>query len=76
MILCNKYCNPCCDFCAYALHGDLEHDGTSGPIGCILHLDKEHQDEALSCGFCDDFHCFRAKDATMLKTKNEFLRLE
>lgn len=33
---------------------------TTGPVGCKLHKDKEHQDIAATCGYCDDFHCFQS----------------
>lgn len=62
MILCGNYCEPCCDFCTYAKHGTAVVDGkrvTAGPIGCKLHKDKEHQDTAATCGYCDDFCCFK-----------------
>ena len=65
MILCNKDCTPCCDFCIYAEQEKIVVNGrecTGGPIGCNLHKDQEHQDIALGCGFCDDFHCFRADE--------------
>lgn len=65
MKLCNKDCIPCCDFCIHAIHERFEHNGkmiTGGPIGCSLHLDKEHQDIAIGCYYCEDYHCFRAKD--------------
>lgn len=58
MILCSDDCIPCCDFCIYAVHGTLEIDGTTGPIGCDLHLNVEHQEIADGCGYCEDFHCF------------------
>lgn len=63
MILCGNYCEPCCDFCAYAKHGTAVVDGkrvTAGPIGCKLHKDEKYQDIAAACGFCGDFHCFKA----------------
>lgn len=62
MILCDKDCIPCCDFCIYALHDKFTENGieiTGGPIGCNKHNDKEHQEIAESCGSCPDFHCFR-----------------
>lgn len=62
MILCGDDCVPCCDFCIYSVHGTLETDGTTGPIGCSLHLNAEHQEIADSCGHCEDFHCFRVKE--------------
>ena len=62
MILCNEDCIPCCDFCIHKINGNLEVDGTDGPIGCKLHEDKEHQEIAEWCGYCDDFHCFRANN--------------
>lgn len=58
MKLCGKDCTPCCDFCTHANHGTVVVDGkrvTTGPIGCKLHKDKEHQDIAATCGYCDDF---------------------
>jgi hypothetical protein len=61
MILCNKDCIPCCDFCIYAIHDKFIENGieiTGGPIGCNKHNDKEHQEIAESCGSCPDFHCF------------------
>ena len=63
MIKCGKDCIPCCDFCIYAKHEFfvyLEQRIMSGPIGCELHPDEEHQLIAESCGECEDFHCFRA----------------
>lgn len=63
MVLCNKGCEPCCDFCIHAIHDKFEHDGKAiigGPIGCLIHLDKEHEDIAVTCGYCEDFHCFNA----------------
>lgn len=42
--------DPCC-ICFAA---------TNGPVGCKLHKDKEHQDVAATCGYCDDFHCFQS----------------
>lgn len=65
VILCNEDCVPCCDFCIYAIHEEWndergEHH-IGGPIGCRLHTDQEHQDIAEGCGYCDDYHCFRAK---------------
>lgn len=60
---CAKY--PCCDFCIHAIQGTMEVDGktiTTGPEGCKLHTDKKHQDIAIGCGYCDDFHCFNVKE--------------
>lgn len=53
----------CCDFCTHAKHGTVVIDGkrvTAGPEGCKLHKDKEHQDIAATCGYCDDFCCFQS----------------
>lgn len=61
MILCNDGCTPCCDFCIYAIREHFKDHMIGGPIGCALHKDKEHQEIAYSCGYCDDFHCFRAR---------------
>lgn len=54
MILCGNDCEPCCDFCTNGKRV------TAGPEGCKLHKDKEHQDIAATCGYCDDFCCFRS----------------
>lgn len=70
MILCNKHCLPCCDFCIHVIHEELgvTPDGSNiiigAPIDCALHKDPEHQNIAESCGSCDDFHCFRADKET------------
>ena len=64
MILCDKDCIPCCDFCIHVIHKMGEINGkivSLGSIGCKLHEDKEHQDYAVGCYYCDDFHCFNAK---------------
>lgn len=64
MILCGEYCEPCCDFCIHCIHEEKMEDGEvshGAPIGCGKHKDQEHQDIALICGYCDDFHCFRAE---------------
>lgn len=70
MILCNKRCIPCCDFCLYAIHDEWDEyinyikapqHITGGPIGCTLHNDKKHQEIAKGCGSCDDFHCCNAE---------------
>lgn len=65
MKLCDKDCIPCCDFCIHASHFKYDCCGriiNGGPDGCTLHLDKEHQDIAIGCGYCDDFHCFNCGD--------------
>lgn len=63
MIFCGNNCEPCRDFCTHVKHGTVVVDGkrvTTGPVGCKLHKDKEHQDVAATCGYCDDFHCFQS----------------
>ncbi len=63
MVLCNKDCVPCCDFCIYAVHErwtDSTGSYVGAPEGCTLHPDREHQDIAENFGSCDDFHCFMA----------------
>ena len=65
MILCNDDCIPCCDFCIHVIQHMEEINGKMvglGPIGCKLHNDEEHQDLAVWCSYCDDFHCFRAEN--------------
>ena len=60
MIKCSPDEIPCCDFCIHCIHAtenDPDHAPTE-PIGCSLHNDKKHNDEALGCGYCEDFHCF------------------
>ena len=68
MILCNNDCIPCCDFCTYAIHDELKlnltidgHIIKGGPIGCSFFTDKEHQEIANDCGYCDSFHCMNVK---------------
>lgn len=64
MILCNKDCIPCCDFCIHSIQEIGEINGkiaTLGPIGCKPHPDKEHQDYAKGCYYCEDFYCFEAE---------------
>ena len=64
MILCNKDCIPCCDFCLYSMHERISVDRkmiNGAPIECFKHLDIEHQKIAENCGYCDDFHCFNTK---------------
>lgn len=49
MILCNNDCEPCCDFCIYAIHEEFKLNGhmeIGGPIECKLHRDEEHQEIA------------------------------
>ena len=63
MTLCDKDCIPCCDFCIHTIHDSFVVAGETikgGPIGCKLHRDKEKKKIAVNCGYCDDFHCFRA----------------
>ena len=63
MILCNKDCVPCCDFCLYSMHERISIKGiliNGAPVECFKHSDIEHQEIAENCGYCDDFHCFRA----------------
>lgn len=68
MIGCSEECLKfaCCDFCMYAHHefffakdGDIV---CGGLVGCGLHRDEEHQNIAIGCGCCPDFHCFRVAD--------------
>lgn len=64
MKLCKYNCIPCCDFCIYATHEELEYKEKiikGGPDGCILHKDQQ-------IGYCLDFHCFRADEED--KNKN------
>lgn len=65
MKLCSNDCTPCCDFCIHAKHGMWEDEKgkhRGGPIGCNLHADQDHQDTAIGCYYCDDFHCFNCED--------------
>lgn len=66
MKLCKSHCFACCDFCIHAIHDEIVYpDGRvlrGGPIGCKLHEDETHQKLAISCYYCDDFHCFNCKD--------------
>ena len=62
MILCDGDCIPCCDFCIYCIHAneDTEEYAKAEPIACSLYNDKFHNNQVRDCGYCDDFHCFRA----------------
>ena len=72
MIGCSEECLrlACCDFCIYVHHEFFfDKDGDivrGGPVGCGLHDDEQHQDIAESCGYCPDFHCFRADEDNMV----------
>lgn len=69
MIGCSEEClkSACCDFCIYAHHEFFFNDIVCGaPIGCGLHKDERHQDIAEGCGYCPDFHCFRADEDNMV----------
>lgn len=59
---CNEECTPCCDFCAHVVHEFLDEKTRSGPIGCHLHNDYEHNFSAKACGACDDFCCRNYRD--------------
>ena len=68
MILCNENCKPCCDFCVHCIHEEWDEYAydevihlTGAPIGCLLHNDKQHQEYAEGCWFCDGFQCRNAK---------------
>lgn len=65
MIKCSDECILCCDFCIYCIHDEYENNGETikgGPIGCALWDDERHQDLAIACAYCNDFHCFKAKE--------------
>lgn len=66
MILCSPECVPCCDFCVYAIQevwiDEKGRGNYGGPDGCSLHKDQRHQKIVEDCGYCSDFHCFRAKE--------------
>ena len=72
MKTCSEECakHPCCDFCVESIQSMIEVNGqmvTGGPIGCKLHKDKEHQDIARSCGYCEDFECFQYRNSKKKK---------
>ena len=63
MILCSNNCIPCCDFCVYAIHDEIEYENEKflgETIGCKFHPEKEYQNEAIMCGYCDDYQCYEA----------------
>lgn len=60
MKLCNHHCIPCCDYCRYVVHGNLEYDDTDGPLYCDKHDDDYHIEIVQGCGYCDDFYCVLA----------------
>jgi len=60
MILCNKDCIPCCDYCLYSMHELFPYNGkmiNGAPVGCFKNEDAEHQKIAECCGYCEDFQC-------------------
>lgn len=64
MKLCSPDCISCCDFCIHAIHDEWDDKSghhIGGPIDCSLYEDEEHKEIAESCGFCDDFYCFRCE---------------
>lgn len=79
MIGCSEECLDfaCCDFCKYVIHDfwfeqgkdDKWHIMNGGPVGCALHKDRLHQDIAIGCAFCEDFHCFNASDDSVYRRK-------
>lgn len=66
MILCGEGCIPHCDFCIYSIRDIwVDENGWESdqwPKGCAKYNDEAHQDIAFDNGFCEDFHCFRAKN--------------
>lgn len=65
MVLCDKDCIPCCDFCKHVFYKWGEIGGKTvalAPIGCKLHEDAAHQSAAKACGYCEDFHCAHADE--------------
>jgi hypothetical protein len=64
MKTCGDNCIPCCDYCLSKIPYMVEIKNKvvdGGTSGCSLHADKQHQDIAIGCGYCEDFHCFNAK---------------
>jgi hypothetical protein len=57
MLKCSNNCIPCYDFCIYCKHDN----NSSEPIGCNLHSEEKYQLTAISCGYCNNFHCFRVR---------------
>ena len=65
MILCNKNCYPCCDFCIHVQHETIEVEDNNGiirylhggPIKCKRFNDEEHDNLALNCSYCNEFWC-------------------
>lgn len=69
MILCSDDCIPCCDFCIHAKHSEWDDERghhTGGPDKCLLYNDEVHNDIAIFCGYCDDYHCFMAENKTQI----------
>lgn len=65
MILCDKDCVPCCDYCTYSQHELIFVNGRiikGAPIGCNKHCDEEHLYIVQGCGYCEDFRCKNVKD--------------
>lgn len=72
MIGCSEEClkSACCDFCIYVarepVYDEVGLIVDTEPSGCRLHSDQEHQDIVERCGYCPDFHCFRADENNMV----------
>ena len=66
MTLCGEDCIPCCDFCIYSIRDiwvdENGWESDQGQKGCAKYNDEAHQDIAFYNSFCEDFHCFRAKN--------------
>ena len=62
---CGEDCIPCCDYCKYVVHNELEFENNKVlgcPIFCKLHLDEEHRQLARRCSYCEDFWCMNVEE--------------
>ena len=76
MIGCSEKCLElaCCVFCKYVIRDyfftkDKDENIriiNGAPIGCALYKDLDHEIIAENCGYCPDFHCFRANEDNMV----------
>ena len=60
---CSEECIPCCDYCKYVIHKNLNSKNNKvlgAPIFCKLHLDEEHTRLVRGYSYCEDFWCIDA----------------
>lgn len=61
MIKCRPDEKPCCDYCEYCEHEDIDWFDDGKPLYCTIHKDNKHMRIVQGLGYCNDFHCIRAR---------------